>query len=819
MDTSHLRAAALAGALLVLTCQSAAISQTTTARASAPASHPAGPLHTFEIGASDFLLDGQPFVIRSGEMHAARVPREYWRQRLEMVRAVGCNVVCTYLFWNQHEPRAGEFNFEGQADVADFCRVAQDVGLFVILRPGPYVCAEWDFGGLPAWLLKTPDMKVRSNAPQFLEPAQRYLRRVGAELAPLQVTRGGPILMVQLENEFGSFGNDKAYLGALRDTLRNAGFEVPLYTCDGPSQLPSGSHPDVLSAVNFGSDPEQNFATLRKLRDSGPLMCGEYYPGWYDSWGKPHHTGNTEKTVNELEWMLQNRASFNIYMIHGGTSFGFSAGANSPPFAPQTTSYDYDAPIDEAGRATPKFRALRELFARHLNPGETLPEIPAPNPVIEIPEIQITEAAPLFSNVAVGKRELLPRTQETLDQNAGLILYRRVIGGGPKAAIRFGGVHDFAVAFLDANPVATLDRRYRDAKFELPARKQPARLDILVDPFGRVNYGPDILDRKGLIGRAEFLIDNQKVEMNDWTVHCFPFDEEMFSRLSYRPIAEIDAPERGMVNLPEQAAAIMTSQATGPAFFRAQFTLDKVGDTFLDMRSWSKGIVLINGHNLGRYWHIGPQQTLYVPGCWLKRGRNELIVFELLTPDVRKRSVTGLTEPILNELHDDPRAPLPRRAPGQTLNLKGLVPAHTAAFAPGEETRVVRFAASKGRFCCIEALTPLKEGDAFASLAELRWLDGDGRELPSEAWEVIYADSEELRGEDGRGLNAIDGDPATYWHTQWQGGAPAYPHHLVIDLHSAQMVGGIRYTPRRDSANGRIGQYRIFVSETPFPGL
>ena len=363
--------------------------------------------HTFAIGESDFLLDGQRFQIRCGEIHAPRVPREYWRHRLQMCKAMGLNTVCAYLFWNMHEPRPGRFDWSGQADAAEFCRLAQQEGLWVILRPGPYSCAEWEMGGLPWWLLQQEDIRLRTRDPHYLEPARRYLREVGRVLGPLQVSKGGPILMVQVENEYGFFGKDAAYLGEMRQALLDAGFEVPLFACNSPHHLKNGFRPDLFQVVNFGSDPINGFKALREVSPKGPLMCGEFYPGWFDTWGAPHHTGNTPRYLADLEYMLKSGASFSIYMAHGGTTFGFWTGADRP-FKPDTSSYDYDAPISEAGWTTEKFFQTRELFARYLLPGETLPEPPAKNPVITLPPVEATACAPLFENLPAGLSDSSP---------------------------------------------------------------------------------------------------------------------------------------------------------------------------------------------------------------------------------------------------------------------------------------------------------------------------------------------------------------------------------------------------------------------------
>ena len=326
----------------------------------APAQSAPGPRHTFAIGEQAFLLDGRPVQIRCGEIHFARVPRAYWRHRLQMCRAMGLNAVCAYLFWNFHEASPGAYDWAGQADAAAFCRLAQEEGLWVILRPGPYACAEWDGGGLPWWLLKHPDIKLRTLDPDFLRPAAAWLKEVGRVLGPLQVTRGGPILLVQAENEYGSYGKDAAYLGAIRQALLDGGFDVPLFACNPGNDLANGLRRDLFQVVNFGKDPAKAFAQLRAVQPAGPLMCGEFYPGWFDTWGAPHHLGDTPQYLADLESMLKTGASFSIYMAHGGTTFGLWAGADRP-FKPDTSSYSYDAPIDEGGVAREKFAPTRAL--------------------------------------------------------------------------------------------------------------------------------------------------------------------------------------------------------------------------------------------------------------------------------------------------------------------------------------------------------------------------------------------------------------------------------------------------------------------------
>lgn len=590
--------------------------------------------HTFVIGTNDFLLDGQRFQIRCGEIHAARVPREYWRHRLQMAKAMGLNTVCAYLFWNQIEPEPGKFDWGGQADVAEFCRIAQQEGLWVILRPGPYSCAEWEMGGLPWWLLKYDDIKLRTRDPRYLDAARKYLKEVGRELGPLQITRGGAILMVQAENEYGSFGEDAAYMGDVRQALLDAGFTVPLFACNPAKDLKHGFREDLFPVVNFGSDPEKSFKALREILPQGPLMCGEFYPGWFDWWGAPHHTGKTARYLADLEYMLQHDESFSIYMVHGGTTFGLWSGADHG-FKPDTSSYDYDAPISEAGWATDKYLQTRSLFAKYLLPGETIPEPPARNPVVVFGPIDVAECAPLFVNLPKGagtsssfsSSDKEPGTMEQYDQARGCILYRTTVPAGGTAELAAKEVHDFGFVFLDGKQIGIMDRRTNFFSIELPERKNPTTLDILVEAMGRVNFGEGIQDRKGI--HAPVTLNSN--ELAGWKVFNLPLDKKMLGRLHFR-----------------------NATASGPAFWRATVRIDKVerGDTFLDLRSWGKGVVWVNGHCLGRFWNIGPTQTAYVPGPWLKQhGENEIIIFDLLGPE--KPVIAGLSQPILDELHHE----------------------------------------------------------------------------------------------------------------------------------------------------------------------
>jgi beta-galactosidase len=578
---------------------------------------------SIRVEGDQFMLDGKPFEIISGEMHYARIPRAYWRDRLEKARAMGLNTISTYVFWNLHEPRPGAYDFGGQLDVAEFIREAQQEGLYVILRPGPYVCSEWDLGGLPAWLLADPKMELRGNNENFLKPAARWLARLGQELAPLEIARGGPIIAVQVENEYGSFGGDARYMSRIRDLITAAGFDgAMLYTADGPPELPRGTLDDLPAVVNFGpGEAESAFAALRAFRPVGPLMSGEYWDGWFDHWGERHNVTNAKQQAQELESMLSRGYSVNLYMFEGGTSFGFMAGANfARAYQPDTTSYDYDAPLDEAGRPTPKFLAFREVIERHFE-GGSLPPLPRAAAVVEIPEFKLRDSASLWANVGQPIPRERPETMETLGQAYGYILYRTRIAGPVKGELAVDEVHDYAEVFLNGDRAGSLDRRFEQERIPIQVPPGDATLDILVENLGRINFGPRLRDdRKGIT--RSVTLDGR--ELTGWEIYPLPMNDLVSLRFSSAP-------------------------AKAPGFYRGTFDLDRTGDTFLDMSKLGMGVAWINGHNLGRFWHLGPQRTLYVPGVWLKKGKNEVILFDL--KDDRDASLAGRSEPILNELH------------------------------------------------------------------------------------------------------------------------------------------------------------------------
>ena len=782
------------------------VSACTAAAQTPPA--PAAAAHTFSIGQEDFLLDGQPYVIRCGEIHFPRVPREYWLHRLKMAHAMGLNAVCVYLFWNYHEWEEGKFDWEGQKDAAEFCRMAQKEGLWVILRPGPYSCAEWEMGGLPWWLLKRDGIQLRTSDPKFMEPATRYLKEVGRVLAPLQVTNGGPILMVQVENEYGSYGKDAAYMGALRQTMVDAGFNVPLFACNPPSDIGNGYRPDLFQVVNFGSGPDKAFEKLKQFQKTGPLMNGEFYPGWFDAWGRAHHQGDTAQYLADLKNMLDHRHSFSIYMAHGGTTFGLWSGADRP-FSPDTSSYDYDAPISEAGWETEKFDKTRALFAKYLQPGEALPEVPAKNPVIAIPEFNFKPFAKI-SNTAVAENHARnePLTFEALSLGRGCMEYTRILPPGPAGKLSLGEVHDYAWVELDGKLIATLDRRSKRYSVSLPARAKEAGLTIIVEGVGRVNFGKEVADHKGILGPVTFAAGADPVEKltntpgftNLWISNPAPLEETDIVNLSkaYGP--------NWTSNLPMDAAHV---------FWRGSFEVEKPGDTFLDLRTWGHGVVWVNGHCLGRFWNIGPTQTMYLPGPWMKAGKNEVIVLDLLAP--RNPTMSGLTQPILNELHPELDWATHVRATG-TFTTEGLAPAAQGSFTQDVQRQDARFAApAKGRYLCLESLNTF-DNRGVSAVAELDAFGPDGKDLPKSNWKVLWATSEELTSEDGAAEHALDGQSATHWHTAYSKETSPFPHRLVVDLGEETTLGGIRYLPRAGETGkpARIRDYRVYVSDQPF---
>jgi beta-galactosidase len=561
------------------------------------------------IDREGFRLDGEPFRIISGGLHYYRVHPGQWRDRLRKARLLGLNTVDTYIPWNLHQPRPDRWRWDGGLDLAAFIELAREEGLYVLLRPGPYICGEWEGGGLPSWLLAEPGIRLRSNDPRYLAAVDGYFDEALPRILPYLGSRGGPVLAVQVENEFGAYGpgadDGAAHLTHLTAALRERGVDVPLFTCDQPADLARGSVPGVLSTVNFGSGAVRNLAALREHQPEGPLMCAEFWNGWFDRWGGVHVVRAAADAAAELDAMLAAGASVNLYMFHGGTNFGFTNGANDKhTYRPTVTSYDYDAPLDEAGEPTAKFAAFREVIARY----EPVPDEPLPEPAkkLNLLGVELTEQAPLFTSLdrlgsaVPGDR---PLGMEELGQDFGFVLYERRLDTAGPALLHAPGVRDRAQFFLDGRPAGVLERENHEHTLAFTVPPGGAVLSVLVENQGRVNYGPGIHDRKGLTGQVTV---NGTPLTGGWTSRPLPLDD--LGDLRHGPAA---------------------GPVVGPVFHRGTFEVAEPADTYLDLSGWTKGCAWINGFALGRYWSRGPQERLYVPGPVLRPGSNDVVVLEL----------------------------------------------------------------------------------------------------------------------------------------------------------------------------------------------
>lgn len=589
----------------------------------------------FTISDGEFRRNGEAFQVHSGEMHYPRIPKEYWKQRFQMMRAMGLNTVATYVFWNYHETAPGVWDFKtGNKNLREYIKTAGEEGLNVILRPGPYVCAEWEFGGYPWWLQQNPKLEIRTNNEAFLDSCKTYLQHLYNEVDGLFASQGGPIIMVQGENEFGSYvaqrkdipiEEHKAYKMAVFNMLKETGFPEPFFTSDGSWLFEGGAIDGVLPTANG----EGNIANLKKVvnqyhNNQGPYMVAEFYPGWLDHWAEPFVKVDAKNTANQTKAYLENGISFNYYMVHGGTNFAFTSGANCNKefdIQPDITSYDYDAPISEAGWATPKYMAIRELMQQYTT--EKLPEIPAQIPVSALPEQTITAQMDLLTWTKKQKPEIAdqPLSFEQLNQGHGYVLYRKRIQQPISGKLKIEGLRDYAVVYVDGKKVGELNRIFKNYEIDVDIPFNGI-LEILVENMGRINYGPQIVhNSKGII--SPVLINDFEIT-GSWEMYGLPMSDS--------PSVKADKVQTGR-----------------PVIYESTFKLDKTTDTFLDMSKWGKGIVYVNGHNIGRYWKIGPQQTLYVPGCWLNKGENKIVVFEQLN-ETPQSMLQFTDKPVLDQL-------------------------------------------------------------------------------------------------------------------------------------------------------------------------
>ena len=743
---------------------------------------------TFEAGKGTFVLNGEPFVVKAAEIHYPRIPREYWDHRIKMCKALGMNTVCIYIFWNIHEKREGEFDFTGNNDIAAFCKLAQKNGMYVIVRPGPYVCAEWEMGGLPWWLLKKKDIRLREQDPYFMERVKIFEEKVGEQLAGLTIQKGGPIIMVQVENEYGSYGEDKPYVSAIRDCLRGIyGKELALFQCDWSSNFTKNGLDDLVWTMNFGtgSHIDNQFRHLKQLRPDSPLMCSEFWSGWFDKWGARHETRPAKDMVAGLDEMLSKGISFSLYMTHGGTSFGHWAGANSPGFQPDVTSYDYDAPINEYGHATPKYHELRNMMQKYSD--KKLPSVPKPiAPIITVPEFKLTEFAPLANGADKTVNSKDTKTFEDLDMGWGTVVYTVELPETKAGGTLVADVHDFAQYFINGEYVGKTDRVKNERAITIPATKKGDKLQIVVEGMGRINFGRAIKDFKGIVGDMKLTadVDGHEVTWNlkNWSMTTIPDDYQ----------TAVKAFEKN------------TDKKGTRGYYRGYFNLKKVGDTFLNFETWGKGQVYVNGHSMGRIWYIGPQQTLYIPGCWLKKGKNEIIVLDVVGP--KETKVWGQNTHEVNKLQLEKSNK--HNNIGDKPDLNSVTPAATGAFKAGNGWQTVKFSApQKGRYLAIECLST-QDGKPQAAIAELYLQGADGKRIAREPWTTKYANSEEENG-NHMGDKSFDLQESTYWLTEK---SASMPHLLVIDLGSVQTVSALEYCPRAEQgAPGSIKNYKIYI--------
>lgn len=578
-----------------------------------------------EIKSKKFYMDSKPFDIYSGAMHYFRTVPEYWEDRLTKLKAAGFNTVETYVCWNLHEKKPGEFDFSGILDIEKYLEIAQKVGLYAIVRPGPYICAEWDFGGLPAWLLKDKNMQIRCMYPDYLKCVERFYKELLPRLVPHLESHGGNIIAMQVENEYGSYGNDKDYLRYVEKLTRDCGIDCLLFTSDENTNnmISGGSLPDIYKVLNFGSRSRTAFNVLKGFENDGPNMCGEFWCGWFDHWRDKHHTRNSLEIVNEIKGFIDNGASFNIYMFHGGTNFGFTAGANHNQghgYEPTVTSYDYCAMLTEWGDYTPAYHAVRKLLCE--KQGIEPPELPESPKLQSIGRVELTETASLFENLDnIGEKHHVPVPEgmEYFGQNFGLIYYETTLKGKYNASPMYvKNVHDFAEVYFDGEKKTSIDRtlysvegkttlkdvifkkkKGESSPFLMPALSGERKIGVLVDTMGRVNYGGNMLDRKGI---SDIYLGIQRLMNYDvWTL---PLDN--LDKLKYSSSVKKDE----------------------PVFLKGSFKTDSKADCFIHLDGFNRGCVYINGFNLGRFWKVGPQKSLYIPGTLLK-DENEIIVFNI----------------------------------------------------------------------------------------------------------------------------------------------------------------------------------------------
>ena len=775
---------------------------------------------TFTTGDKTFLLNGKPFVVKAAELHYPRIPRAYWEHRIKMCKALGMNTVCLYVFWNIHEQEEGKFDFTGNNDVAAFCRLAQKNGMYVIVRPGPYVCAEWEMGGLPWWLLKKKDIRLREQDPYFMQRVEIFEKEVGKQLAPLTIQNGGPIIMVQVENEYGSYGKDKPYVSAIRDIVRKSGFDkVSLFQCDWSSNFLNNGLDDLTWTMNFGTGAniDQQFKRLGEVRPNAPKMCSEFWSGWFDKWGARHETRPAKDMVEGMDEMLSKGISFSLYMTHGGTSFGHWAGANSPGFQPDVTSYDYDAPINEYGHTTPKYFELREMMAKH-NDGKKLPAVPkAPMPLVSVPTFKFTEYKPLIYGYTKKTVEQAPKTFEEYDMGWGTMAYVVSLPANDKPSTLTGEFHDFALVYLDNKYIGKIDRVKNEKSLDLPAMPDSGKLTIVVEGMGRINFGRAIKDYKGIVGNVTITSQSPYGEITlkptAWTQLAIPDDyQNAVKALSGNSMADAELKETVAKAHPDAVIKIDPWGESKAGYYRGYFNLKKVGDTFINMEAFGKGQVYVNGHALGRFWQIGPQQTLYLPGCWLKKGKNEVIVLDVVGPkgEAGKPGSTVAPTAFCQDHPELDKLNLEKsnkhNEPGHRMDLNSETPVLNGEFKAGNGWQTIKLDKPvTGRYFAIQAESS-QSGDSQIAIAEVYLQDAQGNRIDRNNWVAYYADSE-------KGNSTLDKmfdlQESTYWQTEK---GANFPHLGIVDMGKEVTISAFEYLPRAEQgAPGSVKGFKLYV--------
>ena len=777
---------------------------------------------TFTTGDKTFLLNGKPFVVKAAELHYPRIPRAYWEHRIKMCKALGMNTVCLYVFWNIHEQEEGKFDFTGNNDVAAFCRLAQKNGMYVIVRPGPYVCAEWEMGGLPWWLLKKKDIRLREQDPYFMQRVEIFEKEVGKQLAPLTIQNGGPIIMVQVENEYGSYGKDKPYVSAIRDIVRKSGFDkVSLFQCDWSSNFLNNGLDDLTWTMNFGTGAniDQQFKRLGEVRPNAPKMCSEFWSGWFDKWGARHETRPAKDMVEGMDEMLSKGISFSLYMTHGGTSFGHWAGANSPGFQPDVTSYDYDAPINEYGHTTPKYFELREMMAKH-NDGKKLPAVPkAPMPLVSVPTFKFTEYKPLIYGYTKKMVEQAPKTFEEYDMGWGTMAYVVSLPANDKPSTLTGEFNDFAQVYLNNKYIGKIDRVKNEKSLDLPAMPDSGKLTIVVEGMGRINFGRAIKDYKGIVGNVTITSQSPYGEITlkptAWTQLAIPDDyQNAVKALSGNSMADAELKEAVAKAHPDAVIKIDPWGESKAGYYRGYFNLKKVGDTFINMEAFGKGQVYVNGHALGRVWQIGPQQTLYLPGCWLKKGKNEVIVLDVVGPkgEAGKPGSTVAPTAFCQDHPELDKLNLEKsnkhNEPGHRMDLNSETPVLKGEFKAGNGWQTIKLDKPvTGRYFAIQAESS-QSGDNQIAIAEVYLQDAQGNRIDRHNWVAFYADSE-------KGNSTLDKmfdlQESTYWQTEK---GANFPHLGIVDMGKEVTISAFEYLPRAEQgAPGSVKAFKLYIKK------